>query len=636
MVRFKKFILPVTIVCLLVAAFIGGSQIFPNDLTSQESQNPSLGEIFDPAGNPLAHRFSDVTDLRTATYIVAASDSVHKYEADYFCNGTNDHVQIQAALDALPDTGGEVGLLDGTYNTTADLTVPTLATLEGQGWSTIIVSDGAAVTNAIVLGGDSACVKNMKIILAAGVGTGGSRPNIVYAAARTRLRVENLWLVGDLTEGDDGSRYRQNGVLFDENCFYSEIVNSLVENCQRSGLMLYGVCTHNTVSGNNCHSNTSHNIFLEAESGFQCTHNVVTGNVCSDSLDGAGIYLTYASYNTISDNICQGNFDKGIVIYSDSDRNTIADNVCQGNDYGIYIWLASYNDIIGNVVSENPEDGIWLQSAPYNNVVDNICFDNYWGIDVETSDYCNINDNYIWLNTHEGISVWGSDNINVGGNYCIGNGQAVTNTSADICLDDSDYCNVQTNICRAGEETNVPNYGIEICGSSTGNLVKNNDLYDDGFGTAPFNDEGTDTKLASITVSFCDGTEPLDSGFLIDLAAEYARAFAFLNIEVTQVVRIKVYARSVVAEVHEMELEMVIYGGADNQAYTTHNGSVAQLDSTSVNFGADDIIYWTITEAGVLALLGGDSMEIKVLHEAAEGDNCATNAYFRTVTIEYV
>lgn len=37
-----------------------------------------------------------------------------------------------------------------------------------------------------------------------------------------------------------------------------------------------------------------------------------------------------------------------------------------------------------------------------------------------------------------------------------------------------------------------------------------------------------------------------------------------------------------------------------------------------------------------LSLDGGDSIEVKVLHEAAEGDNCQTDAFFRTVTIEYV
>lgn len=57
---------------------------------------------------------------------VAANDSpaAQKANADYICDGTNDHVEIQAALDLLQTgTGGEVYLLPGTYNTAATVTV---------------------------------------------------------------------------------------------------------------------------------------------------------------------------------------------------------------------------------------------------------------------------------------------------------------------------------------------------------------------------------------------------------------------------------------------------------------------------------------------------------------------------------
>jgi len=62
---------------------------------------------------------------------------------------------------------------------------------------------------------------------------------------------------------------------------------------------------------------------------------------------------------------------------------------------------------------------------------------------------------------------------------------------------DSDYNNVQCNTCRAGVLPNKPRYGINIVDAACdGNLVTNNDIHDDGFGTAAFNDDGT----ATITV----------------------------------------------------------------------------------------------------------------------------------------
>ncbi|GAI41416.1 unnamed protein product, partial [marine sediment metagenome] len=111
--RFKKWLLPVAIISLLLASLIGCS-----------NAPASLGEIFDPSGNPFANRFSDMKDIRAATFVVAASDSEHKFEADYFCNGTDDQVQINAALAALPATGGKVVLLDGTYTIAGPITFP--------------------------------------------------------------------------------------------------------------------------------------------------------------------------------------------------------------------------------------------------------------------------------------------------------------------------------------------------------------------------------------------------------------------------------------------------------------------------------------------------------------------------------
>lgn len=55
------------------------------------------------------------------TFVVAASNSLNKARADYVCDGVDDQVEIQAALDALPDTGGEVALTEGTFNISAPI-----------------------------------------------------------------------------------------------------------------------------------------------------------------------------------------------------------------------------------------------------------------------------------------------------------------------------------------------------------------------------------------------------------------------------------------------------------------------------------------------------------------------------------
>lgn len=61
---------------------------------------------------------SQVTDLeKTSVQTVAATDSSAKAKAmaDFTCDGTNDEVEINAAVAALPSTGGMVRLLEGNY-----------------------------------------------------------------------------------------------------------------------------------------------------------------------------------------------------------------------------------------------------------------------------------------------------------------------------------------------------------------------------------------------------------------------------------------------------------------------------------------------------------------------------------------
>lgn len=60
---------------------------------------------------------------RTATFVVAASGAPAsvKARADYVCDGTADEVEIQAAMNALPASGGIVQLMGTTFNIAAKL-----------------------------------------------------------------------------------------------------------------------------------------------------------------------------------------------------------------------------------------------------------------------------------------------------------------------------------------------------------------------------------------------------------------------------------------------------------------------------------------------------------------------------------
>ena len=90
-----------------------------------------------PSDRVLAPSRPAGTARRSATLTVAASDaSSHSREAaDYRCDGIDDQAEIQAALDALPATGGKVALTEGTFNIAASVRIENHGvTLEGFGY----------------------------------------------------------------------------------------------------------------------------------------------------------------------------------------------------------------------------------------------------------------------------------------------------------------------------------------------------------------------------------------------------------------------------------------------------------------------------------------------------------------------
>ena len=77
---------------------------------------------------------------RICRYVVGTSSAGWTAEdCDYLCDGTDDQVEINAALAAMPAGGGEVRLLDGTYHLSGAITAANGAVkLSGCGKSTIL------------------------------------------------------------------------------------------------------------------------------------------------------------------------------------------------------------------------------------------------------------------------------------------------------------------------------------------------------------------------------------------------------------------------------------------------------------------------------------------------------------------
>jgi len=144
-------------------------------------------------------------DRSTATIIVAANDSQNKEKADYVCDGTDDQVEIQAAVEAIGSTGGIVLLLEGTYNLaivdrTHDSAIYVTnndIVIQGQGWGTVLnlVDDTVSGNIVYFYNVDNVAIKDLKID---GNTDGGKEAGGIYIKDSNNVLVENcsLYAVG--------------------------------------------------------------------------------------------------------------------------------------------------------------------------------------------------------------------------------------------------------------------------------------------------------------------------------------------------------------------------------------------------------------------------------------------------------
>jgi len=455
----------------------------------------------------------EVSPGRTATIVIAAVDSSlqSRAQADFVCDGVNDHVEIQAALDALPATGGEVMLLDGTYNIEVSLVLDSYQTLRGQGRNTILTSNTADL-----------------IFLSAVGGAGTELTEIVIAD----LQIDG----GAGGVSDCGIYFEYVDYSFIQNVFLRRHASGT--GSYRTGIYLLN-SDFNTIIGNTCLDNDWEGIWLDSSN-----NNVITGNI-SQGNGEYGIWLDVSNNNVISGNTCQGNGWDGIEL-SGSDFHTVTGNTCQDSgEYGIWLDISNNNVISGNISRGSVEHGAWLGTSN-NNVITGNIFQGSGKIGIYLfhgrgnsilGNTC-IENSQRADNTHDNIEIFDSYYTLIEGNLCraptIGTtltvGEpiaeteiAVTNTAGfevgmgvviDLGGGNEEYHRIVaitagapgvividaglTNAQGAGETIDVPEarYGINVHeAASDKNVVVGNDLYDSGK-TANFNDVGTCTLVA--------------------------------------------------------------------------------------------------------------------------------------------
>ena len=313
-------------------------------------------------------------DAQGQTIVVASSDSADI--ANFYCDGTSDEDEINAAINYLAALGGgTVQLTTGTFYIDGKIVMKSNVRLAGQGNNTIIEKNcddygiealGGAGTEltGIVL-------RDFKITRNAADTNNKELIKFYYTdnSCIEQVFCYNAYNQAIILTFADKNKIRNNYVvttttlrgisLVDSN--YNTISDNYIDGANDSGIYIYD-SIKNTINGNTCTGNGTDGIYVGGN------QNLITGNTCEGNSD-EGITLIGGNYNTVTGNTCCNNTNDGIDLGETADYNTVSGNTCYNNGHGIYINGADLNEITGNNCNGNTTDGIRVDINSDNNVI---------------------------------------------------------------------------------------------------------------------------------------------------------------------------------------------------------------------------------------------------------------------------
>lgn len=352
----------------------------------------------------MVSRYS-VRTPRAATLVVAASDSSTKSRqaADYRCNGTDDHVEIQAALDALPANGGEVMLMEGTFYIGVRITPDSNQTLRGQGANTCLKAS-AGIDIIYVLGGHGTEKTGITISDLCLDGNSGTNNEAIFFTWTDDSFIRNVWVVNS-----------DKSAVFLNRCDRVSIADCFFDDCDGEVLDL-STCLDCTISG--CWITNS--FFTSIANSDRI---IVTGNHFYNGNNGFNIKLISSDECVIANNVLDTSDYNGIK--STGNRCQFTNNLIV-NAVEKGIWVNGHHNIIdGNTIYNCGTEGIYADSSNHNIISNNIVFGNSQdaddtsdGIFLTASDYNLIADNIVRRGESTNKQRYG---INVSNSTCDGN-----------------------------------------------------------------------------------------------------------------------------------------------------------------------------------------------------------------------
>ena len=342
----------------------------PGGSTIPQFRNVYYGtEALTPGSSPLPEGTLYITPemeyegagKRTCRFVVGTSTAGWTAaDCDYLCDGTADDVEINAAIQALPETGGEIVIIDGTYNITSAITLgKNNVTITGNGASSILqrnwdnngsLNDPKSALIFVPTAISGCTIQNIKIDGNSSLYKNSS--NVAIGIFGDNNIVTNIFCFNDyrgiLVYSGSNNIISNNTILFCTfgitlfNANSNGVSNNICDNSKYSGIYLISGSTRNTIHGNTCNS-CVYGIGI-----FSSSNNVVTSNTCND-FSNIGINIMQSASDEIycGNNLISGNsFIRGagtpddyivsqhtIFVSNDAYKNLIIGNIILGKNY---------------------------------------------------------------------------------------------------------------------------------------------------------------------------------------------------------------------------------------------------------------------------------------------------------------
>ena len=211
--KYTKHIIPVFIILMLTAfcasAFVSVPTIM--DGIGFQYQDITIGD------NRI--QIGDTNITKEATFVIAASNSLHKKGADFICDGVADQIEINTMLNNLP-TGGNPFFMAGVYNCSGQINLVDNVHLWGAGAGTIFRFDGSATHGFYAAGKSNIEISNICIDNVLGMGGANYRGMIDFVSSSSKYSVHDVLIknasgdvVGILTDNCNNFKYHNN--IFD-------------------------------------------------------------------------------------------------------------------------------------------------------------------------------------------------------------------------------------------------------------------------------------------------------------------------------------------------------------------------------------------------------------------------------------